>query len=68
LTFIISLFDGLNTGGIHISSINSFFIRVLPMYKVGLGWIVPAIIGGLIGFSIVQVKILLNYRSSRLNK
>jgi LIVCS family branched-chain amino acid:cation transporter len=68
LTFIISLFDGLNTGGIHISSINSFFIRVLPMYKVGLGWIVPAIIGGLIGFSIVQVKILLNYSSSRLNK
>jgi len=68
LTFIISLFDGLNTGGIHISSINSFFIRVLPMYKLGLGWIVPAIIGGLIGFSIVQVKILLNYRSSRLNK
>ncbi|WP_277950438.1 branched-chain amino acid transport system II carrier protein [Priestia megaterium] len=50
------------------SSINSFFIRVLPMYKLGLGWIVPAIIGGLIGFSIVQVKILLNYRSSRLNK
>ncbi|MGG3928394.1 branched-chain amino acid transport system II carrier protein [Metabacillus fastidiosus] len=63
LTFIISLFDGLNGAGIHISSINHFFNAVLPMYEVGLGWIIPAIIGGFIGYgiSILRVKFGLNH-------
>ncbi|MBU8880955.1 branched-chain amino acid transport system II carrier protein [Bacillus sp. FJAT-29790] len=63
LTFIISFFDGLNGAGIHLSSINNFFNAILPMYDVGLGWIIPAIIGGFIGYgsSILRVKFSLNH-------
>lgn len=63
LTFIISLFDGLNRAGIRFSSINNFFHEILPLYDVGLGWIIPAIVGGFIGFSssIIRVKFGLNH-------
>jgi LIVCS family branched-chain amino acid:cation transporter len=58
LTFIISFFNGLNGAGIHLSSINNFFNAILPLYDVGLGWIIPAIVGGFIGYgsSILRVK------------
>lgn len=58
LTFIISLFDGLNEAGIHLSSINHFFHAILPMYEIGLGWIIPAIVGGIIGYgsSLLRMK------------
>ncbi|WP_034671725.1 branched-chain amino acid transport system II carrier protein, partial [Ectobacillus panaciterrae] len=70
LTFIISLFDGLNAAGIHIEVIHNFFTQFLPMYNVGLGWILPAIIGGLCGyiFSVLQKKDTLSSRKIRLNK
>ena len=63
LTFIVSLFDGLNGAGIHISSINDFFNAILPMYEVGLGWVIPAIVGGFIGYgsSILRAKFGLNH-------
>lgn len=50
LTFIVSLFDGLNAGGINIDVVHNFFTHVLPFYSIGLGWILPAIIGGLGGY------------------
>ncbi|MGX9134895.1 branched-chain amino acid transport system II carrier protein [Rummeliibacillus sp. JY-2-4R] len=61
-TFIISFFDGLNGAGIHFSSIDYFFNAILPMYDIGLGWIIPAIIGGFIGYgsSLLRVKSSLN--------
>lgn len=52
LTFIVSLFDGLNAGGINIDGVHNFFTHVLPFYSIGLGWILPAIIGGLGGYMI----------------
>ncbi len=63
LTFIISFFDGLNGAGIHLSSINNFFNAILPMYEVGLGWIIPAIVGGFIGYgsSLLRVKFIPNH-------
>ena len=36
--------------------VNSFLTKLLPMHEVGLGWIVPAVIGGLIGYGISVVK------------
>lgn len=56
LTGIVSVFDGLNAAGIKIQFINDVFTTILPMYSVGMGWILPAIIGGLIGFFINSVK------------
>lgn len=55
-TFIVSLFTGLNAANVHIKVINDLFTRVLPMYNIGLGWIVPAVVGGVIclGMSLLQ--------------
>ncbi|WP_257351676.1 branched-chain amino acid transport system II carrier protein [Pseudalkalibacillus decolorationis] len=50
LTFIVALFDGLNAAGITIAPINDLFATTLPMYEVGLGWIAPAIVGGVLGY------------------
>lgn len=49
-TFIISLFDGLNEAGVKIEVVNRVFTQILPMYSIGLGWFIPAIIGGLGGY------------------
>ncbi|KJJ41075.1 branched-chain amino acid transporter [Bacillus subtilis] len=49
-TFIISLFDGLNEAGIKIEAVNRVFTQILPMYSIGLGWLIPAIAGGIGGY------------------
>jgi len=69
-TFIISLFDGLNAAGINIDMINTFFNRFLPMHNVGLGWLLPSIIGGLGGYvlSLLRKKEHPNPSKTRLNK
>lgn len=56
LTGIVSVFDGLNAAGIKVQAINDLFTTILPLYSVGLGWILPAVIGGFIGFIINVVK------------
>ncbi|CAH0312492.1 Branched-chain amino acid transport system 2 carrier protein [Peribacillus sp. Bi96] len=55
-TFIVSLFDGLNAAGIHIKAISIFFTEFLPMYELGLGWLLPAIIGGLFGYIFSRLR------------
>lgn len=55
LTFIVSLFDGLNAAGITIKFIDDLFNTILPMYSVGLGWILPAIVGGILGYLVTMV-------------
>ncbi|WP_050184477.1 branched-chain amino acid transport system II carrier protein [Domibacillus robiginosus] len=53
LTFMISIMEGLKATGLHVVSlIDTFFIHHLPLYELGLGWIIPAIAGGLAGFVI----------------
>ncbi|UOQ48678.1 branched-chain amino acid transport system II carrier protein [Gracilibacillus caseinilyticus] len=49
-TFVIALVDGLKAAGINIKAVDELFTSVLPLYAVGLGWMIPAIAGGLIGF------------------
>ncbi|KAA9028416.1 branched-chain amino acid transport system II carrier protein [Niallia endozanthoxylica] len=49
LTFIVALFDGLNAAGISFAPVNELFANILPLYSQGLGWIVPAIVGAVIG-------------------
>lgn len=70
LTFMISLFDGLNAAGVHIAGINDYLTQYLPMYTVGLGWMLPALIGGVLGyiFSVFRKNKPLSSRAVRLNK
>ncbi|MBU8880948.1 branched-chain amino acid transport system II carrier protein [Bacillus sp. FJAT-29790] len=55
LTFVVSLFDGLGAAGIQVQAINDLF-TALPLYSVGLGWVVPAIVGGLLGYPLSMLK------------
>lgn len=56
LTFIVSLFDGLGAAGVKIQAVDSAFTQLLPLYSVGLGWVVPAIIGGIAGYIVVLLR------------
>ncbi|MEN1967569.1 branched-chain amino acid transport system II carrier protein [Lentibacillus sp. N15] len=47
-TSLISLYDGLVAFGIKLDAITPY-MEYLPFFANGLGWVVPAIIGGLIG-------------------
>ncbi|MBM0064476.1 branched-chain amino acid transport system II carrier protein [Alkalicoccobacillus gibsonii] len=49
-TLIVSIFDGLEQAGLSISFVHRFFESFLPFYSLGLGWILPAIVGGLVGY------------------
>lgn len=57
-TFCVSFFDGYNSlveslPGASLSlfeSIGSFYLNYLPLYDIGLGWIIPALVGAFIGF------------------
>ncbi|HDR4612111.1 TPA: branched-chain amino acid transport system II carrier protein, partial [Bacillus cereus] len=42
--------------GMKLAVVNDFLTKILPMHEVGLGWILPALIGGLIGYVISIVK------------
>ncbi len=47
--FIIGIFDGLKTAGIKLDGAYELLSSWIPFYDLGIGWIVPAIIGALIG-------------------
>ncbi|MHA7098184.1 hypothetical protein [Priestia aryabhattai] len=36
--------------------VNELFIEIIPMYNIGLGWVFPALIGGLIGLFISLLR------------
>lgn len=48
LTSLTSLYDGLVAYGFKLETITPF-MEYLPFFSIGLGWVVPAIAGGLIG-------------------
>jgi LIVCS family branched-chain amino acid:cation transporter len=50
LTSIVAVFDALNAAGISFVPINDLFAAILPLYGVGLGWILPAIVGAVLGY------------------
>ncbi|WP_028983044.1 branched-chain amino acid transport system II carrier protein [Sporolactobacillus terrae] len=64
LTLIISLIDGYNTlitmvpstQNMFLDSVATFYAHVLPLYSLGLGWLVPATIGSLIGLVIYHFQ------------
>lgn len=70
LTFIVSLIDGLRHSNIHLPFVDGFLSHFLPLYEIGLGWVVPAVVGGILGgmISRIKTKEQVNYKSTRLNK
>ena len=48
-TALISLVDGLSSMGLSIEAITSIY-KHLPLQKEGIGWLLPAIAGALLGF------------------
>ncbi|MBT2693501.1 branched-chain amino acid transport system II carrier protein [Bacillus sp. ISL-55] len=58
MTFIVSVFDGYNALVANLPNINfslfnnitSLYMNYLPLYDVGLGWIIPAFLGAVVGY------------------
>lgn len=64
LTFFISLIDGYNALVASVptfevgflTEVADFYAQYLPLYSIGLGWIVPAVVGVLVGLLIPTKK------------
>ncbi|MCA1056893.1 branched-chain amino acid transport system II carrier protein [Rossellomorea aquimaris] len=54
-TGLISLIDGLKTAGMDVSSISNA-LSFLPFYAEGIGWLLPALVGAVIGFVIASLS------------
>jgi branched-chain amino acid:cation transporter, LIVCS family len=50
-TGLIGLVDGLNAAGLNISAVTDV-LSVLPFFTQGIGWLVPAIVGAIVGYCI----------------
>ena len=58
-TALISVPNGLETLAANYSistAAMSSFLQMIPFYNLGLGWIIPAVIGGVIGYIVSVVK------------
>lgn len=54
-TGVVALYDGIKTAGFEIPAYNNL-LAMLPFYEQSIGWLVPAIVGALIGFIIHLMK------------
>ncbi|TCP30576.1 LIVCS family branched-chain amino acid:cation transporter [Scopulibacillus darangshiensis] len=54
---IISIFDGLKQAGIHIPVLESWLSH-LPLNNIGIGWLIPSIVCGLIGLLLVKLRLV----------
>ncbi|RFB34693.1 branched-chain amino acid transport system II carrier protein [Brevibacillus sp. VP] len=52
---IISLVDCLHAFGFTLGKITEW-LQILPLYSVGIGWVIPAILGAIIGYIVGSLK------------
>lgn len=52
LTFLVSIVEGLSASSLDVSSLSNFYNKYVPLYNIGLGWLIPALIGAAIGLII----------------
>lgn len=52
LTAIVSIVDGLKAANIQLGFITKSFSNYLPLFDVSLGWLIPAIVGAVLGYII----------------
>ncbi|WP_313799523.1 branched-chain amino acid transport system II carrier protein [Cytobacillus sp.] len=50
-TGLIGLVDGLNAAGLNVSAVTDV-LSVLPFFSQGIGWLVPSIVGAIVGYCI----------------
>ncbi|MGZ9584338.1 branched-chain amino acid transport system II carrier protein [Paenibacillus marinisediminis] len=53
-TLLISVFDGLKAAGVSVDAVTAW-MNVIPLYDKGIGWVVPAIVGGCLGFIVGMI-------------
>ncbi|WP_407406482.1 branched-chain amino acid transport system II carrier protein [Peribacillus sp.] len=56
LTLIFGIYDGLIAFGIPKNPVTEFLTDYLPLFSVGVGWVIPAIVGGIIGYIVCLIK------------
>ncbi|MFJ7850275.1 branched-chain amino acid transport system II carrier protein [Peribacillus sp. NPDC097206] len=56
LTLIFGIYDGLIAFGIPKNPVTEFLTDYLPLFSVGVGWVIPAIVGGLVGYIVSLMK------------
>ena len=61
---LISLYDGISTAGFEIAAISRGF-AFIPLYTNGLGWLLPSVVGGLLGLLFRYVKNFNGWRQFR---
>lgn len=54
-TGVVALYDGIKTAGFEIPAYNNL-LSMLPLYEQSIGWLVPAIVGAVIGYIIHLIK------------
>ncbi|MFC4388448.1 branched-chain amino acid transport system II carrier protein [Gracilibacillus marinus] len=54
ITLFISFVEGINTSIIKSKWMDELFTSILPFYSVGLGWFIPSIIGGVLGYVLTR--------------
>lgn len=52
---VISLFNGLESANIKFDVITNV-LQMLPLYKEGIGWLLPSCVGGVIGYFLYRPK------------
>lgn len=57
LTFFVSLVDGLAETPLRIGMLDDWFSSNMPWYTIGLGWLLPACFGALIGWALPSRQI-----------
>ena len=55
-TFCVSIFDGFDSAGINVLNISTILAKYLPLYSVGLGWVVPALVGAVVGICWAKIE------------
>ncbi|MCQ6279340.1 branched-chain amino acid transport system II carrier protein [Bacillus sp. EB600] len=52
LTGLVSIVDGIKAAGVPAENLYEFFGQYLPLFNAGMGWLIPALIGAVIGYAI----------------
>lgn len=66
-TGIFSIIDGLNAASIPLDSLNKILGQSLPLYSLGFGWVIPAIIGAIAGY-LISLAAASNKSTANINE
>lgn len=56
LTFLVSAVEGINESSLKVIWLEQLYDTYVPLYSVGLGWLIPAGVGAIIGLLISSIK------------